>query len=498
VCEILLRLRSHPHLYEINTWPWLESLSSRSGRFVTLSSVPDEQWDRLQHRGMDLVYLMGIWRRSAIGREIAQGERSIFPAYDAARPGWRPRDVVGSAYSIAAYEPDPRIGGWDAVDSVREKLHARGMQLVLDFIPNHLGFDHPWIAGHTDRFVSVDDTTFRRSPSSYREVQLPDGGVRFIACGRDPYFPPWTDVAQLNYFNPDTRSAMLAELAAIAQHADGARCDMAMLVLSDVFARTWGERSGGHVGPFAVPATEFWSEARTAVPNLLLLAEVYWDLEWRLQQLGFDFTYDKRLYDRLRDGSAAEVRGHLRAEAEYQRKSARFIENHDEARSVIAFGVRAEAAAVAGSTVPGMRFYYDGQFEGHRIKAPVQLGVVDEEPVDAAVSERYGRLLPIVDAPVFHDGDWALCEADASDLIAWRWRLGADLRLVVVCLGAGVSQGRVQIASELPQGEAFVFEDLLDGSRYEYARGELEKAGLYVRLEPGRAHVFAIMAREGT
>src|SRR5207248_2919397 len=150
---------------------------------------------------------------------------------------------------------------------------------------------------------------FRRNPSAFRVVEAPSGDVRFIACGRDPFFPPWSDVAQLDYFNLDARAALVAELRALARHADGARCDMAMLALSDVFARTWGAVAGAQA-----PATEFWAEARAAVPGFTLIAEVYWDLEWRLQQLGVDFTYDKTLYDRLLHGRAVDVRAHLTAD----------------------------------------------------------------------------------------------------------------------------------------------------------------------------------------
>jgi len=126
------------------------------------------------------------------------------------------------------------------------------------------------------------------------------------------------------------------------------------------------------------PATEFWADARAAVPGFVLIAEVYWDLEWRLQRLGFDFTYDKRLYDRMLHGPAGDVRDHLRADADFQRHSARFIENHDEMRSATAFGERLRAAAVVMSTLPGLRFFQDGQFGGCRARVPVQLGVRDE------------------------------------------------------------------------------------------------------------------------
>ena len=61
-------MRAHPHLYEINTWPWLDELSRRAGRHLTLDGVPDGEWDHLERRGIDIVYLMGIWKRSAVGR----------------------------------------------------------------------------------------------------------------------------------------------------------------------------------------------------------------------------------------------------------------------------------------------------------------------------------------------------------------------------------------------------------------------------------------------
>lgn len=481
-------MRTHPHLYEINTWPWLEALSRRGGARLTLADVPDEEWSRLRDRGIDVVYLMGIWRRSALGRQLARVEPSLFAGYDEAMPGWRALDVAGSAFCTAGYEPDERVGGWRGMDAARDALRARGMQLIVDFIPNHTGFDHPWVARHPDWFVNGSEAAFRQSPSAFRAIELRNGDVRFIACGRDPFFPPWTDVAQLNHCNPEMRAALIAALQQVAQHADGARCDMAMLALSDVFARTWHELEAG-----APPATEFWTEAIAAVPGFLFLAEVYWDLEWRMQQLGFQFTYDKRLYDRLLRGSADDVRGHLRAEPGYQRKSARFIENHDEPRSAVAFGARADAAAVVMSTLPGMRFYHDGQFEGRRVHVPVQLGVVGDEPIDARVSERYRRLLAIVDAPVFHGGVWRLCDiagATAADLVAWCWRDDGAWRLIVVNLGERIAEGHVDVSGDLPAGDRVGFDDLLNGARYDWSRADLS-GGLYVRLDPGAAHIFS-------
>jgi len=485
-------LRPHPHLYEINTWPWLESLSRRAGRPIRLGDVPDAEWSRLRDCGIDLIYLMGIWQRSRIGRDMARAETMLYQAYTEALPGWQPRDIAGSAYCISDYEPDARIGTWDELDAVRATLHDRGMRLVVDFVPNHTGFDHQWIAEHPDRYVCATEDAFRRSPALFRQVETRDG-PRYIACGRDPYFPPWVDVAQLNYANPDTRASMIDALRRVARHADGARCDMAMLVLSDVFPRTWGEL----VGP--MPPGEFWADAVAALPGFLLLAEVYWDLEWRLQQLGFDFTYDKRLYDHMLRGSADDVRAHLAADQGFQRRSARFIENHDEPRSAAAFGGRLVPAAVAMSTLPGLRFYHEGQFDGRRARVPVQLGAAADEPIDLTLRAFYDRLLGVVNDPVFHTGEWQLLPVGEGDeygrqLIAWRWALAGERRLVVVNFGATEAQARVTVA-DLPDGDAFVFEDLLDGRRYRWTRGELDASGLYVQLAPGRAHLFRVMGQ---
>ena len=130
--------------------------------------------------------------------------------------------------------------------------------------------------------------------------------------------------------NPATQEAMIAELVKIAGQCDGVRCDMAMLVLPEVFERTWGLR-----------AQLFWPRRPRACasrrPGFCFMAEVYWDLEWTLQQQGFDYAYDKRLYDRLRDGHARPVREHFHAGLDYQNKLARFLENHDEPRAAATF-----------------------------------------------------------------------------------------------------------------------------------------------------------------
>jgi hypothetical protein len=484
--------RRHPHLYEINTWVWLEELSRAAGRQVTLGNVSDGEWDRLQALGFDLVWLMGVWERSAIGRQIARTDPRLFPGYDEALPGWRLEDVVGSAYSVKAYIPDARIGTWEELDAARAKLRARGMGLILDFVTNHTGRDHPWLHTHPEFYVQGTLADFRGDPQAFFLVEPGASGPLFVACGRDPYFAPWEDTAQLNFFHPGLRHAVIEELERIAQHCDGVRCDMAMLVLNDVFAQTWGSLLGGR----PAPAQELWAEAAAALPDFLWIAEVYWDLEWRMQQLGFSFTYDKRLYDRLRDGTAEEVRGHLRAERGYQERLVRFLENHDEPRTAAAFEAwRLPAVATVVALLPGMRFYHHGQFEGRRIRPPVHLARAADEPANQATRALYETLLRVSNEPVCHDGEWALLEVlgDGSQesLVAFEWRGSNARKLVVVNLGADMAQGRIPLEG-MDAGRSYDFHDQLHDVHYRREGAEILRHGLYVRLGAGQAHIFAV------
>ena len=403
-------MRRHPHLYEISAWPWLERLSRRENRTITLDNVPGQEWDAIANAGFDCVYLMGVWKRSAIGRLMARTDPSLIDEYDRTLPGWTMADVPGSPYCIQAYEPDARMGGWQGLDRCRADLAgarpAASSSISCRTTPGSITTGFARTPSSTSRAPSTTSGASRACTTRSSDGDT----VRFIACGRDPFFPPWRDVAQLNYFNPATREAMIGVLATIAQHCDGVRCDMAMLVLNDVFARTWQERVDLLWG---MPAGEFWPEATRRVP-MIYLAEVYWDREFQLQLQGFDFTYDKRLLDRLHHGDPEEARGHLRADPHYSAKLARFLENHDEARGVAAFGHRIRAAAALTFTLPGLRFFFDGQLEGADVRLPVQLGRWPDDPDRPDIRDLYARLVKTIDAPLFHDGDWTLLDVGGA------------------------------------------------------------------------------------
>src|SRR6185312_358428 len=290
----------YPYLYEINTWPWLHQLSVEAGRPVDLSTVPDERWAALADSGFDAVWLMGVWSRSAAGSAIALNDEELVESFRAVLPDYRPDDVVGSPYCVADYQVDPRLGGRDGLARARAALARHGLGLVLDFVPNHVAPDHPWTRTDPELFVRGTTQELVDSPESFVEV---DGSV--LARGRDPYFPAWPDVVQLDAFAPALRTAAVDTLRDIAEQCDGVRCDMAMLMMNAVFAGTWGSRVG------TPPAQDYWQVVIPAVrethPGFRFIAEAYWDLEWALQQQGFDFCYDKRLYDRLVAGEVGQI-----------------------------------------------------------------------------------------------------------------------------------------------------------------------------------------------
>ncbi len=481
----------YPTLYEINTWVWLSELSRKLEYPVDLGSVPSAEWDSIAEFGFDAVWLMGVWERSPAGIAIANRNQSLLADFRRALPDFRLQDNVGSPYCVHRYVVDAHLGGSAGLARAREQLAKRGMRLVLDFVPNHVAPDHPWVTEHPEYFIRGNAEDLKSDPASFIQVN-----ENVYACGRDPYFPAWPDVLQLNAFQPGLRQAVSETLSHIADQCDGIRCDMAMLLLNTIFERTWGSRAGQR------PQTEYWTDL---VPTLkkthsefILVAEAYWDLEWELQHQGFDFCYDKRLYDRLEHDNAESVRLHLCAELPYQEKLLRFIENHDEPRAAATFqAAKQRAAAVMVATLVGARLFHEGQFEGRRVRLPVFLGRRPEEPVDLELQTFYKRLLQAIDAPLFRDGQWSLSECtgwpdnqSCQNLVAWTWVTDDDGCLIVVNLSGSTVQSRVQVLWERPRGQSWCLADVVSNTTYDRDGDEILSQGLYVELGPWDCHVF--------
>ena len=322
-----------------------------------------------------------------------------------------------------------------------------------------------------------------------------------FARGKDPYFPAWPDVLQLNAFQPGLRRAAIETLSEISGQCDGVRCDMAMLMLNDVFERTWGQRAGprplGDYWTTVIPATRLKS------PEFRFIAEAYWDLEWELQQQGFDHCYDKRLYDRMDRGDAESVRLHLLADRAYQERMIRFIENHDEPRAATAFpSGKGRAAAVVLLTLTGAKLLHEGQFEGRKVRLPVFLARRPAEPIDLDLAVFYERLLPEVTRDVFRDGEWRPCERSGwpdnqshLDVLAWCWAKDGERSLVVVNYREDPSQARVHVPWDDMRGKVWRLHDALSGEAYDRSGDEMQDAGLYVDLGPWQCHLFRMESR---
>jgi glycosidase len=483
----------YPLLYQINTRVWLTELSGKLGRSATLDDIRDADLDRLVEMGFDWVWFLSVWQTGPGAQQVSRTNAEWRREFQETLPDLREQDIPGSGFAITGYTVHQSLGGDAALARLRERIKKRGLRLMLDFVPNHMGLDHPWVEDHPEHFITGTELELTRAPQNYTWIKR-KGGDLLLAYGRDPYFAGWPDTLQLNYANPATQEAMIGELVKIAGQCDGVRCDMAMLVLPDVFERTWGRRA-----PLFWPAAT--ARVRERVPGFLFMAEVYWDLEWTLQQQGFDYAYDKRLYDRLRDHHARPVREHFRAGLDYQDKLARFLENHDEPRAAATFppGVH-EAAAVITFLSPGLRFFHQGQFEGRRKRISPHLCRAPEEPADPALLRFYGTLLNIMRQRVVRDGRWQLLEcAPAWDgnwtndcFVAYAWQ-GADGEwlLVAVNYAPNQSQCRLRLPFSGLAGKSWRLHDQISSATYERDGDELQSQGLFVDLQPWQSSVLA-------
>lgn len=481
----------NPVIYEINTWAWLKGLTRKYGSRITLAGVPDAEWDALSRLSPDVVWLMGVWERSPAGVAVARQNETLQAEFRAALPDFVQEDIVGSPYCVRRYEVEPALGGREGLAVARAALAKRGMGLMLDFVPNHVAPDHPWAMEHPEYFIAGTPEDLSRDPASFQKV---NGNI--FASGRDPYFPAWPDVLQLNAFHQGLRSAVARTLLDIAEQCDGLRCDMAMLMMNRIFGSTWQGRAGEE------PQTDYWPMAidavRRAHPDFIFMAEAYWDLEWELQQQGFDFCYDKRLYERLVHDNAESVRLHLLADLSFQEKLVRFIENHDEPRAAATFDpLKHRAAATVASTLPGALLLHEGQLEGFKVRLPVFLSRRPDEAMDEDLRDFYMRLLAALAESGMRSGDWQLCDrtgwpdnASFVNIVAWSWRKGDRAHLVAVNLSDSRAQARVRLPWEHLQEGSWRLDDLLSGANYYNSGSELEREGLFVDLAPWGVHLF--------
>ena len=485
---------TYPTLYQINARTWVNQRARQLGGAATLADIADAELESIASLGFDWIYLLGIWQRGENGRRMARQDARLRQEALQHIPDLQENEICGSCFAIANYYTSPDLGGDTALASLRERLHQHGLRLMLDFVPNHTAIDHPWAWSQPEFFISGSEISLRREPKNYVRVATAHG-EQVLAHGRDPHFSGWNDTLQLNYANPEVIEAMTQELLGLAERCDGLRCDMAMLVLPEVFEHTWGLRPAPF-WPYSI------QRLRQRHPDFVLLAEVYWDLEHTLQAQGFDYTYDKHLYDLLLEGRAQPVIHHLHAGLLFQSRMARFLENHDEQRAATAFTwERHPAAAAAAYLAPGLRFFHQGQLEGRKVKTPMQLCRSPEEPVDMEVQRYYRRLLACLAQPELRQGEWQLLEAlpawednsSWSEFIVYSWIHADTLLLAVVNFAPHPSQCYVRLPYPWLHSRDWRLEDWLSPVVYVRSGDEMTYQGLYLDLPPWGVHAFSFL-----
>lgn len=483
----------NPSLYQLNPRTYLTSLS----REATLADIPDSLIDWLAEKGFDWLWLLGVWTIGPKSQSISRSNTAWRQEFAHTLPDLRDTDITGSPFALQSYSVDSRLGGDAELHKLRERLRKRGIKLLLDFVPNHVGFDHEWVLKHPEFFIQGNERLLATEPLNWTRTDI--GPI--LAHGRDPNFPGWCDTLQLNYFNPDLRAAMVSELRSIATRCDGVRCDMAMLLEPEIFMNTWGSAPSAPK-EFYPP---FWPDAIRAIradrPDFTFIAEVYWDYEYKLQQHGFDYTYDKTLYDRVLHRDGAYLRGHLIAPSSYQRKMLRFLENHDEQRVAVKLALpEHRAAAVVSFLSPGLRLFHDGQLTGRAIRVPVHLARAPQERVIPEISELYDSLLPVVQSPTAKHGTWHLLDTRQAwagnrtneNFICYLLEHPLGSYLVAVNYAPNRGQCFVRVPDRAWLEGAIEFHDQLSHERLVRSAYDLRERGLFLDCCEWQTHIFRI------
>lgn len=481
----------NPVLFQVNTRVWLTEMSKKLGRQATLKDINDKWIDDLAEQGFAWVYFLSVWQTGEVGRNISRNNAAWVEGFRTDMPDLNEDDICGSGFAVTDYVLNSSFGTPNELANLHERLNERGINLMLDLVPNHTAVDHIWVKQHPDYYMPGSEEMMSHAPQNFIKV-----GQHLFAHGRDPYFDGWPDTLQLNYGNPEFQKAMKQQLEAIAVHCDGLRCDMAMLLLPDVFRNTWG-----------MEMQPFWSDAiasiKKAHPGFVFMAEVYWDREWDLQQQGFDYTYDKKLYDRLRQGAARAIREHFWADKDYQRKSARFLENHDEPRAAGTFPWQQhKAAAVLTFLCPGLRFLHQGQFEGYSKRVSVHLCRRPTEGVNPETSTFYDSLLAVLKLPVVHNGSWNLLECreawegnwtwDCFIAFSWKDEEAGDHVIAVVNYSSNQAQCYIQPATGLNNNSKA--DSIIHGAVE--IGPQITDRGVYVDLQPWGYSVFTLQTKQ--
>jgi glycosidase len=413
-----------------STYVWLAQLSKQYGRRIArLDEIPDEELATLARRGLNSLWLIGVWERSRASKTIKQlcGNR----------------DAVASAYSLFDYTIAEDLGGEAAYINLRDRAYRQGVRLASDMVPNHMGIDSPWVVEHPEWFISRQDTPYpaykfdgpNLSADGRVEIKIEDhyfeqsdaavvfrrrdtatGDTRYVYHGNDGTSFPWNDTAQLDYLNPAVREQVIQTILHVARLFPVIRFDAAMTLAKRHFHRLWfpGPGASGAIPSRAEYGMsqaefdrhmphEFWREVvdRVAaeVPGTLLLAEAFWLMEgYFVRTLGMHRVYNSAFMNMMRDEENAKYRSVIKNTLEFDpdimKRYVNFMSNPDERTAIDQFGKGDKCFGVAAlmATLPGLPMFGHGQIEGFTEKYGMEYQRPRyDETADHWLGERHER-----------------------------------------------------------------------------------------------------------
>ncbi len=474
-------------LYELNIRMWQTDRSAELGRTATLDDLSNGMLDTMVEQGFSWIYLIGVWPTGPLSREAAKHDELLRTYLTSVLPDFTPEDICGSPFAPQNYDACQSLGGNAALARLRERARGAGLSLMLDFVPNHIGLDHAWVHEHPEYCVRGDEQRLAEQPNAFCRI-----GGHIFAHGRDPFFAPWRNSVQLDYSHPAVPEAMMQVASSIAAKCDGLRCDVAMLLLQDVFENTWKR-----------PMSPFWrlclDRVRAEHPGTLFMAEVYWNREYELQQAGFDFKFDKILYDRLLSGDAESIRAHLRATSDYQTHCVRFIENHTEQRAAARFvnPDHHRGALLITGMVPGMLLFNHGQEDGRRFHASYHCARRPSEEGSTPHREAYHDLMHVLSERARQDGKWQLLEPfhpHGNTLIGVAWTLPGHHAIVLIVNASWQPVSASVRAGLLAERDCQFYDCLIDGQPMFMKASTMQDGGIPATLPPWGSIVYRVMA----
>ena len=477
-------MKRNPVLYEISTRPWLYELSKKYSKKISkIKEIPLEEFDEIKTYGIDYIWMMGVWKLGKIGLELDQKVD-----YSSVLPDFKKEDIIGSPFAITEYECNPEIGTDEDLLWLKMKLNEKNLKLILDFVPNHSAIDSIFTKSNPEYYIRENSENLLNN-----KYYTNDG----FYYGKDPYFDPWPDVIQFNYFNEKTAEFMKNNLIKILKLCDGVRCDMAHLILNEIFYKTWKDKLE-KLNYKNFPQNEFWAnlkEIKQNFPDKIFLAEVYEEyLIEKLYNLGFDYCYNKELLDKLTLGPN-EVNNYIHYKNEkFFNHVAHFIENHDENRAIFTYKNidKSNCAGCIAATLGGMIFINHNQFKGFKNKLDVHLIRASDENENEICVKFYKKLMEIIKDDAFRSQNYYyVYNVNGND----SWKLISYLRkdinsyLSVVNYTDENACANVPIYDVKGNGDVKILE-MFSGIEYIRNADSMRDQGLTVVLKPFQPQIF--------